>query len=102
MPTYKTIVPNYHANMQGAGLVLAGSGMDGGAFGKGTQRKVFKGAKKVAKISEALLNEFGNEKQKAAAAKARKATDIITGGAHAPPGAKLRAMIQQQAKRRAR
>jgi hypothetical protein len=46
--------------LSGAGLKLPGSG-----FGKGTRKKVLRGAKKAGNIAVGLVNAFGNSNQKA-------------------------------------
>ena len=38
--------------------------IQGGAFGKGTQRKMLAAAKKGAKVADKLIDEFGNDDQK--------------------------------------
>jgi poly-gamma-glutamate capsule biosynthesis protein CapA/YwtB (metallophosphatase superfamily) len=80
--------------LSGAGLKIPGSG-----FGKGTRKKVLKGAKKAGGIAVGLVNAFGNTNQKAIIN--RTANDVKTvnailkgSGCAAPvPGAKLRAAM---------
>ncbi len=74
--------------------------LDGGAFGKGTQKKVLKGAKKGAKIGLKLVEGFGTTSQKKRAATAKRVAQVISGGALEPglPGAKLRAMMAKTAR----
>ena len=116
--TYRPIVPNGYSDstvmLAGSGLELAGSGyslkktlraldddesdgdLEGEGFGKGTQKKLFRGAKKAAKVGEALVNEFGTNSQKKKVATARKVTEVISGGSgRGIPAAKLRQMVER-------
>ena len=60
--------------------ILDGSGLRGGKFGKGTIKKVKRGAIRAAKVGEKLVDEFGTESQKKKAAKARKVAEIVGSG----------------------
>jgi len=77
--------------LDGSGLQLAGSGM-----GKGTQKKIARGLRKGAVIGEKLVNEFGTDKQKRQAAKARKVANIV-GAGHGKPGHALRKRVMEHA-----
>ena len=72
---------------------MSGSGMmHGGKLGKGTQRKVLKAAKRGAVVADKLIGEFGSDKQKKQAAKAKRVAEIV-GSGHGKPGAALRARV---------
>ena len=64
--------------------------LDGGRIGKGTIKKVTKGAVKGAKIGEKLVQEFGTDSQKKKAMKARKVAEIVGAG---KPGQDLRTKV---------
>ena len=77
---------------------IAGAGLDGGAFGRGTQRKLMKYGKQGAHVAEALVGQFGNDQQKQKVATARKMADTISGAGDstsALPASHLRAMAKQ-------
>ena len=77
------------SNIEGSGLVLAGAG-----FGKGTRKKVLKTVGKVARSGLGLVKAFGSDGQKAKAAQAEAAFDIVKGaGVAKKPTAKLRKMM---------
>ena len=69
---------------------IEGSGVRGAGFGRGTQRKVLKAAKKGASIADKLVNEFGSDSHKRQAAKARRIAEIVGSG---KPGAALRKRV---------
>ena len=73
--------------VQEAAKVKAVVNQAGKGYGKGTQRKALAAIKKGAKIGDALISQYGNEKQKKQAAKAKAVANVIrasqTGGA--PP-----------------
>ena len=73
-----------------AGLHAADSSLQGAGYGKGTQRKVIKVAKKAGNIGMQLVDEFGSQKQKRQAAKAARVAEIVGSG---KPGSKLRARV---------
>ena len=73
-----------------AGLHAADSSLQGAGYGKGTQRKVIRGAKKAGNIGMQLVDEFGTKKQKRQAAKAARVVEIVGAG---KPGSKLRARV---------
>ena len=113
--TYRPIVPNGYSEsnvmLAGSGLELAGSGyslkktlralddenddLEGEGFGKGTQKKLMRGAKKAARVGEALVNEFGTNSQKKKVATARKVTEVISGSGKGIPAARLRQMVER-------
>ena len=79
--------------MSGSGMMHGGGMMQGGKLGKGTQRKVLKAAKKGAVVADKLISEFGSDKQKKQAAKAKRVAEIVSGSGHGKPGAALRARV---------
>jgi hypothetical protein len=89
------------SNLNGSGIGLAGDGLSlaGDGFGKGTRRKILKTAGKVARSGLGLVKAFGTDEQKAQAATAEQAYDIVQGAGRVPasaskkPGAKLRKMM---------
>ncbi len=91
----------YIGKVQKLAADLDGMDLGGEGWGKGTRRKIAKTFKKGALIAESLIGEFGNDKQKEQAAKARKVADTISGaGAGANratkpvPAAALRALMR--------
>ena len=53
--------------------------IQGGAFGKGTQRKMLAAAKKGAKVADKLIDEFGDDKLKRKKNTAKKVASIVSG-----------------------
>jgi hypothetical protein len=53
--------------------------IQGGAFGKGTQRKMLAAAKKGARVADKLIDEFGNDDQKRKKNTAKKVASIVSG-----------------------
>ena len=86
---------------------LQGMGyQQGGAFGKGTQRKMLAAAKKGAKVADKLIDEFGDEDQKRKKKNtAKKVAQVVSGSGaggfsvepkssrKATPAAALRKMV---------
>ena len=80
---------------------IAGAGLDGEGFGRGTQKKIMKYGKQGAHVAEALVGQFGTDQQKQKVATARKVADTISGSGSgmdstsALPASHLRAMAKQ-------
>lgn len=66
--------------------------MSGNGLGKGTQRKALRAAKRGAVMADKLIAEFGSDKQKKQAAKAKRVAEIV-GSGHGKPGEALRARV---------
>ena len=62
--------------------------IQGGAFGKGTQRKMLAAAKKGKRAAGKLIDEFGDEKTQRKKNTAKKVASIVSGSGaqgHSPP-----------------
>ena len=92
----RAFFPNQSGNghvIAGAGFKVAGQSGDG--FGKGTRKKLLKGAKKGAAVGFNLVQAFGSPEQKEKANQAKLASDIVMGSGpkKKPPGAALRKIM---------
>ena len=76
MPLVKSY---YGAGIDGGAMDSDDDSLDGEGFGRGTQRKAMRYAKKGAQVGEKLVHQFGSDEQKAQAATARRVADAMSG-----------------------
>ena len=69
----------YGSVIEGGAMDSDDDSLDGEGFGRGTQRKAMRYAKKGAQVGEKLVHQFGSDEQKAQAATARRVADAMSG-----------------------